>query len=197
VNPEAEEPKVTAGSVDAPGGGDFPPAAAVTTPPKHETGSDRMQRIAAERKIPVKFDEDPIDAREKQEPRGRPVRSNDDIDEAVGLAERGAKCLDWSGPGWVLQIGGRPAKFAVTRWYPHQRVAIDFLRNKSDVFYTDQKKQVLNGLGIVYVALPPRGSLPLTETEPGKRNGLVEIIEDQRTAIASKTRGAVVAPVEA
>lgn len=79
----------------------------------------------------------------------RVTRDRDTIDVIVGALLR---VNNGAGPGWIFPKTNRT--FVVTRWYPHQKVAIDFPRNAYEDTVCPKKAEVLRKLGIAYVAIP-------------------------------------------
>jgi hypothetical protein len=79
----------------------------------------------------------------------RVTRDRDTVDVIVGALLR---VNNGAGPGWIFPKTNRT--FVVTRWYPHQKVAIDFPRNAYEETVCPKKADVLRKLGIAYVVVP-------------------------------------------
>lgn len=135
-----------AGTSEERAGGEFPPAASAVLAPSQNTVEDKKPVLT--------FAEvDKVDALERTD---KPVRERmaDWLNEAVGSP---LYVLNASQHGWY-RLGGR-LRFAVTRYYRHKQIAIDFPRSQQEVEVVKQKRDVLRTLGIVYVAILPGESL--------------------------------------
>jgi len=135
-------------TADRRAGGDNPPAAhagPVTAAPEVE-------------KRPLTFEEvdKTPDSREKMDKPSRP-RSEDFLNDAVGTPYY---ILNGNQHGWTYP-GPRGRTFAVTRFYWHQKVAIDFPRTMLDVEDVKAKAAILKALGVAYVAILPNESLTI------------------------------------
>lgn len=144
-------------------GGEHPPAAAALLAP--------AQAVELEDRKPLTFDAvDKVDQREKED---RYLRrpTEDWLNEAVGMHKY---ILNASMGGWVRAKTG--LTFAVTRFYWHKKVAVDFPRVMGEVTVVEEKRQVLRRLGIAYVAIMPNESLTIEQVQ--------ERIESERAIIA-------------
>lgn len=148
--------------------GDLPtgsrPAAAAFIAP--DPGASTADRLAEEHAHPAPFDLSKPSWGEQHEP--KPNRPRDLINEAVGSD---FYQTDYADAGWAYAVDGWP--FVVTRYYPHARIAIDFLRDWRDVERQAEKAKTVEAAGIAYCAIAPRESLN---------------VNDMRTRIAESLR---------
>lgn len=149
----------------------FPPVAGRTpvmdVSPPPETEESRAERLDGERK-PKPFDLEKPDDGERFEP--APVRARDLINEALGA---NTFCVDWrNAADWVFEDG---YPFAVTRFYPHHLIAVDFPRKWRDVEGVARKKSILNAQGIVYIPIMPDQAMTI--------NQLRARVTEERTAM--------------
>lgn len=158
-------------------GGDFPPAASAVLAVAQQT--------VEEKKDVLLFKEvDAVDARERSD---KPVRERmaDWLNEAVG---ENRFIGNASMHGWNRKHGSASMRFAVTRFYFHKRVAVDFPRSHQDVKVIEQKRDCLRLLGIVYVAIMPNESLLIEQ--------VMERIDTEREAMLKQVPKSVMRKIE-
>jgi hypothetical protein len=135
---------------EASAGGSFgPPAASLALPPVDQETRDELK--AEQRSVPKPFDLEKPSQDELTEL--APVRRLDMVNQAVGSDFLG---LDWTDAAWTFHDGW---PFAVTRYYPHQKIAVDFPRRWRDVEWVNEKRTKLEAQGIVFVAIMPNEAL--------------------------------------
>jgi len=150
------------------GGATAPPAAALVLPPMDAEERAEARRVA--KKTPKPFDLSQPDLGERQE--RAPVRHGDLVNDAVGADLWGK---DWRECGWEWADG---FPFSVTRYYLHQRVAVDFPRLYRDVEGVNFKRRLLASQGVAYVAIMPNEALTVDE--------LRRLIQTARAALAKE-----------
>jgi hypothetical protein len=137
------------------------------TVPPPQTADDRAEEALEPRK-PRPFDLEEPDEGERYEP--APVRARDLINDAIGA---NTFCVDWrNAADWVFEDG---YPFAVTRFYPHHLIAVDFPRKWRDVEGVARKKAILNAQGIVYIPIMPDQAMTI--------NQLRARVTEERTAM--------------
>ncbi len=126
--------------------------------PKSQTAPKTLQEFEAQ------------DAADEAKPRRMTLA--DPIDDMVGTA---FKTSNESLPDWKDRNGRR---FVVSRFYPHKNLVIDYLAQTEA--QAQERKAVLNALGMGYVYVLPGQGKRLSVSEKEKREkGYIPNIEDE------------------
>lgn len=143
------------------------PAAATAIAPRndpHPSASARKPFVSD-----LERDEERRDEAEKRERRRKkePEPLNDAVGSSIVMFGGGRST-------WTLKDG---SEFAVTRFYPTKKVAVDFPADEAEVAMCEEKRAKLHEHGVAYVVIMPGKNMTIAQIEEAVQRDRVVLAE--------------------